>query len=1075
MGEHGIPQSRTEAILQNMLGEDNVLDPPQSRVEALLTEILENGGSGSGAPGKPGKDGVTPDITMTASVDGTSGTPNVNIKKGGTKENPIFDFIFGGLTNDEQEFVDYSPYAKIQDYYDDMLVKKTGPMLRTDTAVVNPFSFGAAGTANKLFNESLSKKDYASYKYFYWCDVETTEGNYDFSSILTYLKTCYNEERYTALRVFPNTGDPQRSAVYTINGTEYFSTCPFYIVNKMANKTTKYYYDNKYIITDFNDSSIREAYKNLISAFGTWLNSATFEVNGTTVNCKDLVLYIDMGIFGPWGEGEWYTWRATSCTVSDLVDLHSAYLTALPDIPCNLGQIFKPVNLQTSVALKTNAIFANTVGLEVKKLYNNAGHAGFKIDNIGSNHPLYDGYLDALQLIKFSDEAKKWADRGDFFSGEFAMWTPEHSNYHGYTGGEFALKTFKMFKSPFVLIHNMTDTYSNDKHIEIPEQEKKIWLDLCRAVSSVGARFVITPMSYYNSNVIFKITNIGLTAPKFDLYELKVRVRNLDNTDEYIDIPTNIDLTSLVPECEEPLIYSTNGHIVTTSLSSVPYTNYSVSILGIDRLGYSRTLKFSNYDVNKDGSYLICKIVSGEPIFPSPELIPLNTSSLWSALHYTGVKNLLPYSYSDGEQKTTVGMTFTVEDGIVTANGTTGEGQWAVYWIAHDVDFNVHEPLILSIEEQLPKGVELIIDEDHYISTYTVGHNTKYTLPEEATTFSARIVVHPNITFENLVIKPMLRLASDTDNTWQPPTPTNRELNELVNDAADDIADIWKAQGELGAKNLLPYPYSDMQKTVISGGVSFTLDNTDNLGQFIISGTYVGSGFRYASRDIYKYTKNVEWLKAGTYILSNGVDYTQPNAQYVYVTFRLYDRKNDTYYIDANNQQGKTEVEFTISDEQVSAVQNGELELNIRIYVNIPSSVQTDVTFDNIVVKPMIRLADDIDDTWQPYVPTNKTLANTQNALAPIIGEYLPTTANGTVKKYSAAIGATTVTFNASVFMSKYGLTSSDLNLDISAETTSGNVLAYNSVAINSSGVITITFDELTEAATFVCKASKIQ
>lgn len=38
------PQSRNEAILQNMLGADNVLEPPQSRVEALLQEILESGG-----------------------------------------------------------------------------------------------------------------------------------------------------------------------------------------------------------------------------------------------------------------------------------------------------------------------------------------------------------------------------------------------------------------------------------------------------------------------------------------------------------------------------------------------------------------------------------------------------------------------------------------------------------------------------------------------------------------------------------------------------------------------------------------------------------------------------------------------------------------------------------------------------------------------------------------------------------------------------------------------------------------------------------------------------------------------
>lgn len=42
------PQSRNEAILQNMLGANNVLEPPQSRVEALLQEILESGGGGGG-------------------------------------------------------------------------------------------------------------------------------------------------------------------------------------------------------------------------------------------------------------------------------------------------------------------------------------------------------------------------------------------------------------------------------------------------------------------------------------------------------------------------------------------------------------------------------------------------------------------------------------------------------------------------------------------------------------------------------------------------------------------------------------------------------------------------------------------------------------------------------------------------------------------------------------------------------------------------------------------------------------------------------------------------------------------
>lgn len=44
------PQSRNEAILQNMLGADNELLPPESRIEELLLELLEylkDGGGGS--------------------------------------------------------------------------------------------------------------------------------------------------------------------------------------------------------------------------------------------------------------------------------------------------------------------------------------------------------------------------------------------------------------------------------------------------------------------------------------------------------------------------------------------------------------------------------------------------------------------------------------------------------------------------------------------------------------------------------------------------------------------------------------------------------------------------------------------------------------------------------------------------------------------------------------------------------------------------------------------------------------------------------------------------------------------
>lgn len=48
MSNFDAPQSRKEAILQNMLGARNELEPPQSRVEGLLQQILEEGGGGGG-------------------------------------------------------------------------------------------------------------------------------------------------------------------------------------------------------------------------------------------------------------------------------------------------------------------------------------------------------------------------------------------------------------------------------------------------------------------------------------------------------------------------------------------------------------------------------------------------------------------------------------------------------------------------------------------------------------------------------------------------------------------------------------------------------------------------------------------------------------------------------------------------------------------------------------------------------------------------------------------------------------------------------------------------------------------
>ena len=50
-----------------------------------------------GADGTNGKDGATPSITATATVDNNTGTPSVEVTKGGTTEAPTFAFSFKNL------------------------------------------------------------------------------------------------------------------------------------------------------------------------------------------------------------------------------------------------------------------------------------------------------------------------------------------------------------------------------------------------------------------------------------------------------------------------------------------------------------------------------------------------------------------------------------------------------------------------------------------------------------------------------------------------------------------------------------------------------------------------------------------------------------------------------------------------------------------------------------------------------------------------------------------------------------------------------------------------------------------
>ena len=137
----------------------------------------------------------------------------------------------------------------------------------------------------------------------------------------------------------------------------------------------------------------------------------------------------------------------------------------------------------------------------------------------------------------------------------------------------------------------------------------------------------------------------------------------------------------------------------------------------------------------------------------------------------------------------------------------------------------------------------------------------------------------------------------------------------------------YKYNGEMGAKNLIPYPYLATSCTI--GGMTIT-DNGD--GTLTVDGT--------ATTDLYFNLSNQDF---------GDVALTDPRSQYVLTDGFAH---TSQFYVGYN-------------------AKNKITSLNIL----------TGVIADNVTVYPMIRLASDTDSTWQPYAKTNYELTQDVNNL----------------------------------------------------------------------------------------------
>ena len=349
-------------------------------------------------------------------------------------------------------------------------------------------------------------------------------------------------------------------------------------------------------------------------------------------------------------------------------------------------------------------------------------------------------------------------------------------------------------------------------------------------------------------------------------------------------------------------------------------------------------------------------------------------------VNFYGAKNLIPYPYSL-DTFTQRDVTFTVNsDGSVDFSGTPnninssyftiikpyllpkgsyilsdgGQADYGGTYLrfyddeALTTDYSGQYSGLATVSSQIVLNTT---SNGGYIQdancTHKYGYEKKFTIYSDAYVeiqLRSGSSVYPGEYVEGTVY-PMLRLASIQDDTYVPYVPTNKTLHE------EKVS--WEANGILGAKNLIPYPYH-RASGYSSNGATATYDEEGVITVNKVAGSATAYFALFSS------------------ILFPDVKlFLAPNTEYI-LSMELEDAVNTSCFIQATNGvdlaairnkgTGKYEVAFTTPK-----------NLN---FTALSLYWGSDVVETNAKVKVMLRLASDPDDTYQPYAMTNGELTD---------------------------------------------------------------------------------------------------
>ena len=320
------------------------------------------------------------------------------------------------------------------------------------------------------------------------------------------------------------------------------------------------------------------------------------------------------------------------------------------------------------------------------------------------------------------------------------------------------------------------------------------------------------------------------------------------------------------------------------------------------------------------------------------------------------------------------GITWSMdENGVITLNGTAS-GNWTLFMTADASNWSYSAGTVGLLRKGTYKLVNkgannknddtcfmgLVVKKSDGISAADIDTSSgvdvtnDFTIDGDNYSYISYIRITNGTNVNNVKFYPMIVDARIKDLTFASPAPTNRDCMS------------YAVNAKLGAHNLLRFPTLSELKALNTAGTwsnnvytfgnaTFTVNESAETVTVNCDGT--GSAGLYFS--LFNRLTKKYYLPNGTYKV-NGLDNGEDSASYfaIEVSATTKNSTSQAWYVRGINTDGAS---FTYDDTQIDGL-------------GVTISIMGNHTANNVVVKPMIRLASDTDTSHGLYTKTNMEL-----------------------------------------------------------------------------------------------------